>query len=394
MHFLIYIGILLIVLGAIGSYYNNDERLKSVVKFYKLIKFFKEQNIFITLIGTVLIIIGGQIDGNKSKEDIKQNDNFNTEKILSVLDLVLKDDFTGALHVFNAGNLQVKKGVIQELKNKAIHNIDERQKILTFLTSLNDWVDNYPELKDKDFQWTAWLLNKELIEVNDTILCKENQLISIEVSMVINEIVDYHAKQKTNLVLNFWNQNVIALKPTDVDFKYGNINLSKANLYGCYFIGCESIEKTDFLWAKFYGSSVFCDCYIPKKLNELGEFGTEYNGNLTFKDVRFLQGLSIVNTRIKGDLSFLNCEFYDDVNLNMVKFDNELRFNRGIFNKKVSFNASHFGADSYFFYSDFKSSAQFVTVTIEKQLDFKGCTFNQKPNFKGSDTKKIINLKK
>lgn len=40
-------------------------------------------------------------------------------------------------------------------------------------------MDNYPELKDKDFQWTAWLLHKEPIIVNDTILCKEKQLISM-----------------------------------------------------------------------------------------------------------------------------------------------------------------------------------------------------------------------
>lgn len=173
----------------------------------------------------------------------------------------------------------------------------------------------------------------------------------------------------TNAILNFWNQNVIGLIATDIDFSYGNINLSKANLYSCYFIGCKSIEKTDFIWTKFYGSSVFRDCYFPKKLNELGQYGTEYNGNLTFIDVKFVQRLSLINTRVKGDVSFLNCEFYDYVNINIVKFDNELRFNHGVFNKKVSFNTSHFGAKSHFFYSDLKSITQFVTVTIEKKVN-------------------------
>lgn len=361
--------------------------------------------ILFTVIGTILMLKGSQINSEKSTAQIIENSDSNKKEIIGVFNKksqeifenIITDNFTGALALFNSGDLSIRKGVILELKNKAISDISQRQKIISFLCSLNDWITEKEEyhkvLLKPDIEWTKWKMEKEFFQFENEIFEKEKQIISIEASNAIDEIIYEHIKNPTTIRLNFYQKNLLGLLFVDCDFAHKNIDFSQAKLFGAYFWGARNINQTNFIYATFYGSTLFRNVILPEIIYVSHELGTEYNGDVHFMDVQFPQGLNLTNSYFKESVHFMTCLFQDKAFFYVSTFNKEARFFRCVFNGEAGFNSATFKGKSSFENSTFIGKTQFVTVDFKDEANFKEVSFKSKPNFSKTKMDNIINLK-
>lgn len=359
--------------------------------------------LILTLVASLFLLKGYQINSNKSTDKVLSNGDSNKDEIISeirksqeIIKNIINDDFTGALMLFNSGDLTVKKGVILDLKNKAISDINQRQQILDFLCSLNDWVtdnEEYSEiLKKVDIEWTKWKMEKDYLKKGDKVFEKEKQIISIEASNAIDEIIYEHIKTATTQKLTFNQKNLLGLLFADYDFKHNNIDFSQANLFGAYFLGAKNINQTNFIYATYYGSTLFRDVILPEIIYVNHELGTEYNGDVHFMNVQFPEGVNLTNSYFKENVHFVNCVFQKNAVFYISTFMKETRFFRCTFNSEASFNSATFNGKTSFENSAFNSKTQFVTVNFNGETNFKGATFKIEPEFGKTKTENIINL--
>ncbi|TLX72830.1 hypothetical protein E9993_16960 [Labilibacter sediminis] len=362
--------------------------------------------ILLSLSGTVFLIWGSSINSNKSTQEIILNSNDNTKEIIKnniatsslILNKINNDDLIGAISLFNTGDLTIKKGVIIDLKNKAIANVSLRQKIVDFLGSLNDWItedSKYQEiLLNPSIEWTKWKMDKELFKFDDKVFEKEKQVISIVASTAIDEIIFEHIKSPTNFILNFYQKNLLGILIVNYDFKFNNIDFSKANLFGAYFWGTRNISQTGFEYATYYGSTLFRDMEMPRKIYVGHELGTKYLGELEFLKVNFPNGVGLTNSYFKENVDFVGCVFGDEAVFYISHFEKPVRFSHCYFNGKAGFNSAKFISNVSFESSKFFSGVQFVTVDFLEEVDFKNTTFVIAPNFDKTnmDNVKDLNL--
>lgn len=361
--------------------------------------------IILTTVGTILLLWGSHINSDKTTEKIISNSDSNKDEIIGVFiktsqeifENIVTDNFSGALGLFNSGNLEIKKGVILELKKGAISDIALRQKIINFLCSLNDWVTEKEEyggvFLKPDIEWTKWKMEKEFFQLEGKVFEKEKQIISIEASNAIDEIIYEQIKKSTSKKLNFYQKNLLGLLLVDCDFIHQNIDFSGAKLFGLYFWRAKNISQTNFIYSKLYGSTLFRNVMLPKEIYEAYELGTEYNGEVRFMNVQFPQGLNLTNSYFKENVTFNNCQFQDKASFYVSTFKRDLRFFRCVFYGEAGFNGATIYGKSSFENSIFLGKTQFATVDFKEEVNFNGADFKSKPNFGKTKMDNVINLK-
>lgn len=371
--------------------------------------------IILSIAGTVFLLWGSNINSSKSTQQILDSQNTNTQIVLSsteantkkvlrsteeiskrVLDPARGNDFAGALRIFNDGDMVIKKGIIRELKQKALANVNVRQQVIDFLGSLNDWVTeddgNKDVFLDPQLEWSRWKMEKILFEKDGSIFNKEQQALSLEASLAIDEIVFRHIQISTNKKLHFFQKNILAPMFVDFDFVHGNIDLTKAKIFGLYMMGSKNISMTHFDSAAYYGITLFRSMQLPEIIYTGGDLGTDYLGDVHFLDIEFPRGANLTNSFFSADVHFVSVRFQEKAHFYVSTFKGVTRFDNCDFYGETGFNSVKFQKSVSFERSRFHGKAQFVTVSFGDGANFEGTSFVQAPDLKGTDQNQISNL--
>ncbi len=360
--------------------------------------------IILSIAGTVFLLWGSNINSSKSTRQILDSQNANTQKVLSsteeiskrVFELARGNDLAGALRIFNDGDMVIKKGIIKELKQKALANINVRQQIIDFLGSLNDWVteddNNKDVFQNPQLEWLRWKMEKILFEKDGSVFNKEQQILSLEASLAIDEIVSQHIQNPTNTKLHFFQKNILAPMFIDFDFVHGNIDFTKAKIFGLYMMGSKNIGVTHFDSATYYGITLFRNMQLPNIIYTGGDLGTDYLGEVHFLDVEFPSGANLTNSIFSADVHFVTVRFQQEAHFYVSTFKGVTRFANCDFQGETGFNSAKFYKSVSFERSRFHGKTQFATVSFGDGANFEGASFAQVPDFKGTDQKQISNL--
>ncbi len=328
----------------------------------------------ISIFAGLLILIWRSLLSEKNNHQfIKQIENQN-QKLKKELITQKSQQFLDSLKLFeNSQNIEVKKGALFHLEHLALEFPAYRQRCVDFLCSLNDWMSEYINYfnEQSEQDWRFWRNEKVAFEeINKGQAVKgltihsgkmkesrEKQLISMEVSGILEKIIKQHCQdienKTTNFILDFNLRLLPVIDFSNLIFPKKSINFTNTTFFMCNF------EKTEFL-------------------GDIDFYQADFIGKVKFLESKFRQKVNFTKTRFARKANFIGCQFSDEVNFCQSEFLSKANFLEAVFYKKTDFA-----------YSKFHDQGNFLNVKFASEVSFVKAKFHKKMNFNKIDSDKI-----
>ena len=184
------------------------------------------------------------------------------------------------------------------------------------------------------------------------------------------------SKRSSSLIKNEKGDLIKIIPGTWSDFDF---DFSRASIF--YPLNDLTIEKGNFLSAKFYGDANFYKTIFTTNA-DFSE--ASFTGNANFVGATFIGDAFFSEATFIGNASLGQATFAGDVSFYLATFTSSAAFSKVVFIGNTDFMEATFTDESYFYWTTFNSDSDFSRATFINNTYFNWATFTSKADFTGA----------